>query len=212
MSLQQLADGARVVRAEEISRFAPPKTGGRPSAVLMLFAEGPDGPDVLLIERAANLRSHAGQPAFPGGALDPEDDGPVAAALREATEEVGLDPASVEVLAELPALFIPVTGYVVTPVLAWWRDPHAVHAVDTGEVAAVLRVPIQELADPANRQRVRHPSGWVGPAFNVRGLLVWGFTAGLLDQLVRLGGWEQPWTPGRVNELPQLPAAEDDGV
>jgi 8-oxo-dGTP pyrophosphatase MutT (NUDIX family) len=201
-ALRQLAEGARVIRAEEISRFMPPESGGRPSAVLMLFATGPQGPDVLLIERAASLRSHAGQPAFPGGALDPEDDGPVAAALREAEEEVGLDPASVEIIAELPALFIPVTGYVVTPVLAWWRAPHAVWPVDTGEVAAVVRVPVSELADPANRQRVRHPSGWVGPAFTVGGLVVWGFTAGLLDRLLKLGGWEQPWTPGPINALP----------
>ncbi|HEX4017599.1 MAG TPA: CoA pyrophosphatase [Frankiaceae bacterium] len=209
-SLARLAAGARVVRAEEISRFLPPETGGRPAAVLMLFADGPDGPDVLLIERAATLRSHAGQPAFPGGAIDPGDDGPVGAALREAQEEVGIDPASVEIVAELPELFIPVTGFVVTPVLAWWREPHPVHPVDVQEVAAVVRVPIAELADPASRQRVRHPSGWVGPAFNVRGMLVWGFTAGLLDRLLKLGGWEQPWTPGRVNELPQ--PAKDNGV
>ncbi len=209
-SLTRLAAEARLVRAEEISRFLPPETGGRPAAVLMLFAEGPAGPDVLLIQRAATLRSHAGQPAFPGGALDPEDGGAIGAALREAQEEVGIDPASVEIVAELPELFIPVTGFVVTPVLAWWREPHPVEAVDVQEVAAVARVPVAELADPASRQRVRHPSGWVGPAFNVRGMLVWGFTAGLLDRLLRLGGWEQPWTPGVVNELPQ--PAEDDRV
>jgi 8-oxo-dGTP pyrophosphatase MutT (NUDIX family) len=212
-SLARLAEGARVVRAEEISRFLPPESGGRPAAVLMLFAEGPAGPDVLLIERAHTLRSHAGQPAFPGGAIDPEDDGPTGAALREAWEEAGIDPASVEIVAELPQLFIPVSGFVVTPVLAWWRDPHEVMPVDVDEVAAVVRVPVAELADPASRQRVRHPSGWVGPAFNVRGLLVWGFTAGLLDRLLHLGGWEQPWTPGPINELPwPLQPAEDDGV
>ena len=59
-------------------------------------------------------------------------------------------------------------------------------------------------ADPRNRQQVRHPSGWVGPAFAVGGLLVWGFTAGLIDKLLRVGGWEQPWTPGKINELPEL--------
>ncbi len=223
VELRQLAAGARVVRGEEISRFLPPKSGGRPSAVLMLFAVGADGPDVLLIERAAGLRSHAGQPAFPGGALDPGDDGPVGAALREASEEVGLDPATVEIITKLPDLFIPVTGFVVTPILGWWRAPHDVRPVDTGEVAAVLRVPVAELADPASRQRVRHPSGWVGPAFAVRGLIVWGFTAGLLDRLLRLGGWERPWVPGPINELPARPGAsaaaaasswypEDDGV
>ena len=78
--------------------------GGRPGAVLVLFGEDPDaGPDILLIERAHDMRSHAGQPAFPGGAVDDDDSGPVAAALREAVEETGLDPAGVDVLAELPA-------------------------------------------------------------------------------------------------------------
>jgi 8-oxo-dGTP pyrophosphatase MutT (NUDIX family) len=168
----------------------------------MLFAEGPDGPDVLLIERSHTLRDHAGQPAFPGGSIDPEDDGPVDAALREAEEEVGLDRSSVTVLANLPTVWIPVTGFVVTPVLAWWHRPSRVAPVDLGEVAAVVRVPVAELADPANRVRVRHPSGWVGPAFEVQGLLVWGFTAGLVDTLLRLGGWERPWRPGEVRELP----------
>jgi len=201
--MQRLADRVRTVRAAELSRFLPPDEGGRQSAVLMLFAEGPTGPDVLLIQRASTLRSHAGQPAFPGGTIDPTDDGPVGAALREAVEEVGLDPATVEVMATMPALYIPVTGFVVTPVLAWWHSPGPVAPVDTAEVAAVERVPVAVLAEPACRLQVRHPSGWVGPAFDVHGLLVWGFTAGLLTSLLSLGGWERPWDPGlAVRELP----------
>jgi 8-oxo-dGTP pyrophosphatase MutT (NUDIX family) len=173
----------------------------------MLFAEGPSGPDLLLIERAHTLRDHAGQPAFPGGSLDPEDRDAVDAALREAEEEVGLDRTTVEVLANLPTLWIPVTGFVVTPVLAWWHSPMPVAPVDAGEVAAVIRVPIAELADPAARIRVRHPSGWVGPAFLVSDLLVWGFTAGLIDTLLRLGGWERPWDPDEVRDLPPRPSS-----
>ncbi len=188
--------------AEAISRFLPPDEGGRESAVLMLFGEGPAGPDVLLIERAHTLRDHAGQPAFPGGGLDPEDADAIDAALREAEEEVGLEPATVQVLANLPTLWIPVTGFIVTPVLAWWHTPMPVSPVDRGEVAAVVRVPVAELADPANRLRVRHPSGWTGPGFAVKDLLVWGFTAGLIDTLLRLGGWERPWQPGEIRELP----------
>ena len=188
--------------AESVSRFLPPDEGGRESAVLMLFADGTAGPDVLLIERAHTLRDHAGQPAFPGGGLDPEDRDAVDAALREAEEEVGLDPATVRVLASLPTLFIPVTGFIVTPVLAWWHSPMPVAPVDRGEVAAVVRVPVAELADPGNRLRVRHPSGWIGPAFSVSGLLVWGFTAGLIDTLIRLGGWERAWDTTQVQELP----------
>ena len=187
--------------ARDITRFLPPKDGGRPAAVLILFGEGAEGPDVLLIERAASLRKHAGQPAFPGGALDPTDDGPVAAALREAEEEVGLDPSGVVVLATLPELYLPVSGFVVTPVLAWWRRPTSVAPVDPAEVAGVVRVPIQELSDPANRVEVHHPAGRIGPGFAVRDLLVWGFTAGLLDALLRMGGWERPWQPAAVRTL-----------
>ena len=199
--LQPLAEALPKVRAEDLSAFLPPESGGRHSAVLILFGEGPHGPDVLYIERAATLRSHAGQPAFPGGAQDEEDEGPVAAALREAEEEVGLDPAGVEVIGALPDLFLPPSGFVVTPVIAWWRDPHDVHPVDEAEVAAVARVPLAELADPANRLRVTHPSGFLGPAFEVGGMLVWGFTAGLTDRLLALGGWERPWDRSRVREL-----------
>jgi 8-oxo-dGTP pyrophosphatase MutT (NUDIX family) len=179
-----------------------PPSGARPAAVLVLFGEGPDGPDLLLIERAATLNKHAGQPAFPGGGIDPEDDGPVAAALREAAEETGLDPGGVEVLAVLPELHVIRSGYRVTPVAAWWREPSEVSANDPGEVAAVARVPIGELADPANRLRVRGPSGYLGAAFRVRGMLVWGFTAGLLDQFLEIGGWARPWDRDRIEDLP----------
>ena len=187
--LGELAERAAAVEPVELSRFLPPDDGGRPGAVLVLFGEDVHGPDVLLLQRAADMRSHPGQPAFPGGAIDPDDDGPVAAALREAQEETGLDPAGVEVFALLPSLWLPPSGFVVTPVLAWWRRPSAVHPAIPAEVAAVHRVPVAELVDPANRVRVRHPSGYVGPAFQVRGMLVWGFTGGLLDRILSIGGF-----------------------
>ena len=114
---------------EMFSRWAPPADARR-SAVLILLADGPSGLDVLLIERASGLRNHAGQPAFPGGGLDPTDDGPADCALREAAEEVGLDPGGVDVLGMLPEVFIERTGFRVVPVLAWWRQPCAVAPVD----------------------------------------------------------------------------------
>ena len=194
--LRPLVQAVRTVPAEQLSRFVPPADGGgRHSAVLMLFAS-PDGvaeADVLLLQRAATLRSHAGQVAFPGGATDPTDVSSAATALREAHEEVGLRPDTVDVLAELPALFLPPSGYVVTPVLGHWREPHPVGVVDAAEVAAVRRLPVTELIDPANRFTVQHPSGYRGPGFEVAGLFIWGFTAGLLDRLLRLAGWERPW-------------------
>ena len=201
--LRRLAVAARSLEAGDLSRFLPPDDGsGRASAVLMALTETADGPGVLLIERAADMRTHAGQVAFPGGAADADDPHRVATALREAEEEVGLDPASVHIVAELPAIFLPPSGFVVTPVLAWWSDPHPVTAVDPAEVAAVAVVPIAELTDPANRFRVVHPSGWHGPGFAAGGLFIWGFTAGLLDRMLAFGGWGQPWDETQLRPLP----------
>jgi 8-oxo-dGTP pyrophosphatase MutT (NUDIX family) len=202
---QPLLDRARAARAEDFTRRHTPITGGRDSAVLVLLADSGNGtssPDVLVLQRAATLRNHAGQPAFPGGVADPGDADAAATALREAWEEVGLDPTSVTVLAELPKLWIAVSDFVVTPVLAWWHAPHEVHPRDPGEVARVARLPVAELVDPRNRVRVRHPSGWIGPAFQVRGMLVWGFTAGVLAALLEMGGWAGPSPPGPLVDLP----------
>jgi len=201
--LRPLLDAARSISGEELSRFLPPPEGGRESAVLVLFGSGPNGPDLLFIERSSDLRNHAGQPAFPGGASDPDDADAAATALREAVEETGLDPGGVDILLTLPALWLPPSGYVVTPVLAWWRQPSTVAPVDVAEVAAVERVPIAELADPANRFVVTHPRGYLGPAFGVRDLLIWGFTAGLVDRILTLGGWAKPWDDSDIRELPE---------
>lgn len=198
--LTRLADAAGQMRVHELLR--PPKAGGRPAAVLILFGTGDAGPDLLLIQRAARLRNHPGQPAFPGGSIDEADGGPVQAALREAAEETGVDPAGVRVLTVLPELYIARTGFRVTPVMAWWHSPVPVAPGDPAEIAAAVRVPVADLANPANRLTLVSPSGHLGPAFRVAGLLVWGFTALLLDRLLVLGGWEQPWDPGTVLELP----------
>jgi len=194
-------------RTEDFTTLPPPPDGGRSSAVLVLLGEQrPGEPDVLVLQRAATMRNHAGQPAFPGGAADPGDRDAAATALREAGEEVGLDPSSVTVLALLPKLWIPVSNFVVTPVLAWWHAPHPVHPRQPEEVAHVARLPVAELVDPANRVRVRHPSGWVGPAFDVRGMLVWGFTGGVLSAVLDMAGWSRPWEPGRLVDLPPVDA------
>ncbi|HTU74190.1 MAG TPA: CoA pyrophosphatase [Trebonia sp.] len=185
----------------------PPPAGGRPAAVLVLFGEGPGGPDLLFIQRSAGLRRHPGQPAFPGGGLEADEladpaGGAVAAALREAREEVGVDPDGVEVLATLPEMFIPHSNFRVVPVLAWWRVPCAVWPVDTGEVAAVERIAVADLVNPVHRLMLRMPSGHVSPAFGIGSMLIWGFTAGLTATLLELGGWARPWDSSRVREMP----------
>jgi 8-oxo-dGTP pyrophosphatase MutT (NUDIX family) len=189
----------------------------RRSAVLILFGQGPAGPDVLLIEKSAHLRSHAGQPAFPGGGVDPDDDYPVGTALREAEEEAGVDPAGVRVLATLQELYLPPSDRLVVPVVGWWDDPRDVSVGDPAEVARVARVPLADLADPANRFRVGHPSGYVGPAFAVADMLVWGFTAGLLEAILEAAGLAEPWDEHDVRPLPEsmlrpytLPGRGDD--
>jgi 8-oxo-dGTP pyrophosphatase MutT (NUDIX family) len=192
----------------EAGPLSPPRDGGgRPSAVLILFGRTDDGgtdsgPDLLLIQRSDGLRLHPGQPAFPGGSIDPDDAGPVAAALREAAEETGLDPGGVEIVGVLPELFIPRTGFRVVPVLGWWREPCAVGPVDIAEVAAVERIKVSELADPAVRVMARNPGGYASPAFRVRGMLIWGFTALLIDRLLALGGWERPWDATTTVDVP----------
>ncbi|MEV6393900.1 CoA pyrophosphatase [Streptomyces sp. NPDC051907] len=195
-----------VIEPSQLSRFLPPESGrGRQSAVLILFGEGDRGPELLLMERAGSLRSHAGQPSFPGGALDPEDGdpatvGPLRAALREAEEETGLDPSGVQAFGVLPKVYIPVSSFVVTPVLGWWRAPSPVGAVDPAETARVFTVPVADLTDPANRATTVHPSGYKGPAFLVEDALVWGFTAGVIDRLLHFSGWEKPWD--RAKQVP----------
>ncbi|MBV8933142.1 MAG: CoA pyrophosphatase [Kutzneria sp.] len=191
------------LRAEAFTRFVPPASSeSRKAAVLMLFGEQEEaGPDVLLLRRADTLTAHPGQVAFPGGSADADDDGPVATALREAEEEVGVLAGGVLPVALLPELYVPGSGYLVTPVLAYWTEPMAVRPVDPAETSAVARVPVSRLTDPTHRFRVRHPSGYVGPAFSVPGMLVWGFTAGLLSGLLSLAGWERPWDRGDVRDL-----------
>lgn len=202
--LRSLVDVAAQLDARTFTRFSPPPDATtRAAAVLVLFGHGVDGPDVLLQRRAHHPADvHSGQVSFPGGGAEGGDGGPVGTALREAEEETGLDPDGVRPVALLPELYVPVSGYAVTPVLAHWERPSRVHAVDPAETAAVARVAISALADPANRFVVRREdAGWRGPAFSIDGMLVWGFTAGLLSVLLSLGGWEQEWNTTDVRPI-----------
>lgn len=203
---QRIATALPDVRWDDLSRFSPPDdVENRPAAVLMLFAASRvsrGSGSVLLIERAETMRSHPGQVAFPGGAVDAVDRSVEAAALREAQEETLLDPAGVDVLGLLPELYLPPSRYSVTPVVAWWRRRSPVGVGEPAEVARVVEVELDDLLDPANRFTVTHPSGFVGPGFRAGGLFVWGFTAGLLSRLLERAGLERPWDVGRREPLP----------
>lgn len=193
--LAPLVRGVGGLTAGDIGWIPAPVGTGRPAAVLVLLAQdgGTGDPDVLLQLRSDGLPTHAGQVSFPGGAMEDTDDGPVAAALREAAEEVGVRAGDVRPFAVLPELYLPPSDFVVTPVLGHWERPGPVAPVDLAETVAVSRVPLTVLADPANRLVVRGPSGYAHPGFRLPGMLVWGFTGGLLDLLLTMGGWEQPW-------------------
>lgn len=186
----------------------------RRSAVLVLFGVLDDAPahdasgrvladlDVLLQRRSATLAHHPGQVAFPGGGIDPDDDGPVGAALREAVEETGLDPSGVDVLGTLADVPLPVSDNLVTPVLAWWARPSRVAAVDHREAVDVFRAPVADLVDPARRGVVVHPTGRGRartPAFELDGgVVVWGFTALVLAGVLDAAGWTVPWDASRI--------------
>jgi 8-oxo-dGTP pyrophosphatase MutT (NUDIX family) len=192
--LRPVEDAARSITVHDLTRFMPPEdSDARKGAVLMLFGEGPAGPDLLLTERAHHMRSHPGQVSFPGGSIDPGET-PREAALREAEEETGLDARGVDVFAELPELWLPPSNFAVTPLLAWWETESPVSVVDPDEVHAIYRVPIDELRDPTHRIRVRHPSGWLGPAFligDAKDVILWGFTAGIVARLFDYVGWTE---------------------
>jgi 8-oxo-dGTP pyrophosphatase MutT (NUDIX family) len=202
--MRRIHDVMPDIAADQLTRLRPPAGAQtRAAAVLMAFS-GRDNGDaqVLLLERASTMRSHPGQAAFPGGAVDPEDDGPVAAALREAQEETALAPEHVNVLGMLPELWLPPSGFAVTPVVGWMPAPAPVRVAEPAEVARVKWLRLDALLDPRHRFTTRHPSGHVGPAFDVDGMFVWGFTAGLLSRLLDVAGLTRPWDAGRIRPLP----------
>jgi 8-oxo-dGTP pyrophosphatase MutT (NUDIX family) len=191
--------------------------GGREAAVLVLFSGPLDSPtgglpdeaDLLVTVRAVSLRHHAGQAAFPGGAADPGDEGPIHTALREANEETGIDAGRLQPLATLEKLFIPPSGFHVVPVLAYSPDPGPVAVVDESETAIVARVPVRAFINPENRLMVyrrENTRRLAGPAFLLNEMLVWGFTGQVISAMLDVAGWAQPWNTEDVRELDEAMA------
>ena len=196
---------AELPKKFESDDFQFPLRGGdestRKGAVLILFSGKGQVPEVLITLRSSQMRSHAGQPSFPGGAIDLNDKDAITAALRESEEEVGLRSETVEVIGVLPELWLPPSNFHISPVVAWWRDPHEIAPQSVEEVVRAENISLIDLADPANRAKVRHKSGYIGPAFNVAEMLIWGFTAGIIDRILFHSGYEREWDHEKIIEL-----------
>lgn len=189
-------------RPRVLKSSLPPRR--KDAAVLLLwkgqtFAEA----EVLLTHRSPTMRAHSGQIAFPGGRMDEADADLVDTALREAEEETGLDRATVTPLELWSRVDIRATGNPVSTVLAHWHSPGRVWEASPQETDDVFFLPLAELINPAHRARVGFQQ-WTGPAFFVRGYVVWGFTAGVLSALIAHAGWELEWDNNSVLDLREI--------
>jgi 8-oxo-dGTP pyrophosphatase MutT (NUDIX family) len=171
-------------------RFNPdhPRVTGprtlRDAAVLIPVVDHGEEASVILTKRAEKLTSHSGQVAFPGGRIDPTDASPEAAALREAEEEIGLDPAHVEIIGRMPD-YVSGSGYRIAPVLSIVR-PGFTLSINEHEVDAAFEVPLRFLMDPANHaqnSREFDSRVWVYYDMPYGGQRIWGVTAGIIRTL-----------------------------
>ena len=162
----------------------------KPASVLVPIVdrgqETPAGLTLLFTRRAAHLKDHSGQVSFPGGRVAPEDPSPEATALRESREEIGLDPARVELLGRMPE-YLTRTGFRITPVVGIVTPPLELRP-DANEVEEIFEVPLAFLLDPANHQRQSRE--WQGElrwffAIPYERHFIWGATAGMLVNLAR---------------------------
>src|SRR6266700_2155285 len=165
MDIQTMADVAALLRkrlepVERVNMLSDALEGqlpyARKAAVLLGLFDQEGEPTILFIRRSSTLRAHSGEIAFPGGGIDPTDSSPVMAALREAQEEIGLDPARVEVVGILPPIFTVVSNYLITPVVAFLPRGLGTLQLQASEVTEVILVPLQGLADPT----IAHTEEW----------------------------------------------------
>ena len=161
----------------------------RKASVLLGLFEQNNETYLTFIRRASTLRAHSGEIAFPGGATDVNDLSPIVTALREAQEEIGLDPSRVEVLGIMPPVFTVVSNFLITPVVAYLPEGPGTLQLQTSEVAEVIFLPLQGLADPA----IYHTEQWMRDEvphtvyfFEYVSYRIWGVTARMLNTLLEL--------------------------
>ena len=167
--------------------MTPPSTALRPAAVLVPLIDHPGGTAVLLTQRTAHLSAHAGQISFPGGRIEADDSDPIAAALRETEEEVGLPRDRVSVIGRLDT-YVTGTGFEITPIVGI-VEPPVVLAIDPFEVAEAFEVPLAFILDRRNHQRIERAVGAQSRCFFVlpyEGRNIWGATAGILVNLAEV--------------------------
>lgn len=198
MEIDKTGEVLRVLR----ERLAPVERAGtlidalegerpqaRRAAVLLSIFEKENCPHTVFIRRAGTLRSHSGEIAFPGGGVDPDDHSPVMTALREAQEEIGLDPARVEVLGVLPPVFTIVSNYLITPVVAFLPHGLGELQLQTSEVTELIIAPLARLANPA----IAHTEEWTRGGltrlvyfYDYGPYRIWGATGRMLNALLAL--------------------------
>ncbi len=170
-----------------------PAEGDRLAAVLAPLVLAPE-PALIFTERAAELSRHAGEVSFPGGLQDPGET-LVETALREAQEEIGLDPSLPDLVGALPPVHTTVSGILVVPFLGMLDRVPAL-TVSDGEIAEVLTVPVARLADLERPMELARPGGgtWHGWAYELEGHTIWGATGWMLHGLLELLRKETTWT------------------
>ena len=161
----------------------------RNASVLVGLFDQNNETHVAFIRRASTLRAHSGEIAFPGGAADVSDVSPIVTALREAQEEIGLDPSRVEVLGIMPPVFTVVSNFLITPVVAYLPEGPGKLQLQMSEVAEIILLPLQGLANPA----IYHTEQWMQDNvphtvyfFDYASYRIWGATARMLNTLLEL--------------------------
>jgi 8-oxo-dGTP pyrophosphatase MutT (NUDIX family) len=180
--------GALLLSAEEAA--AMEARGGTKAAVLLPLYGWPEEPGLIFTERRADLRRHAGEVSFPGGRQDPADADLAATALREAQEEIALDPAGVEVVGALPPVSTFVTGYRIQPFVGLVANPLELDlSPNPTEVETVLTISLARLREGFEMRRlIRRGVPIHTPTYEVDGQMIWGATARILgDFLKRIG-------------------------